>query len=216
MEARDSASSSRASSQNCMAEKLVFPLNLGRVVSDPASSSTLGPMSDAVSGTFAFYVKCRRATQPTDKLTLQNAAQLGQSRLPSPVKARNPRADGSTMSTPLSIRQGSQHRDDPLNFRVLLVEDNLVNRKRTPHSVHVFMLTVNKRKYLANSYERPDVQCTLRTMVKKHWTFWNGLICGTSILMAKLLMSSLWTWRCRLWGDFSVPDESGSCRVRVS
>ena len=168
MEARVSVFSSRASSQNCMAERLVFPLNLGRVVSDPASSTKLSPMSDPVSGTFAFYVKCRRAAQPTDKLSLQNAAQLGQPRLPSPIKARNPRTSGSTKSTTLSIRQGSQRRDDPLNFQVLLVEDNLVNRKRTPLAFHVFMLTLNKRKYLANSYKRPDVPCTLRTMVKKH------------------------------------------------
>ena len=163
MEARDSVYSFRASSQNCMAEKLVFPLKLERVVSDPAYSTKLSPLSDVL-GTFAFYVKCRRASPPTDTLTLQNAAQLGQ-RLSSPNKARN------SKSTSLSIRQGSPHKADTSNFRVLLVEDNLVNRKRTASTVHVLRLTVNKRKYLANSFKRPDVPCMLRTMVKKHWIF---------------------------------------------
>ena len=180
-----------------MAEKSVFPLNLARVVSDSTSPTKLSSISDLLSGTFAFYVKCRRAAPPTDRLTLQNAAQLGQPRLPSPTKARNPRPSGSTFSTNLSIGQGSQRRDDPSGFQVLLVEDNLVNRKRTLPSILVFMLTVNKRKYSANSYKRSDVLCTLRTMAKKHWTFWNGLICGTSILMVKLLMSSSWISKCQ-------------------
>ena len=153
-----------------MAEKLVFSPKLARVVSDPASSTQLSAISNVL-GTFAFYVKCRRAAPPTDKLTLQNAALLGQPRLPSPTKARNPQTRGSTKSTTLSIRQGSPHRDDTSKFRVLLVEDNLVNRKHTAPSIHKLMLTVNKRKYLASSYKRPDVPCMLRTMVKKHWTF---------------------------------------------
>ena len=169
MEARDSVFSSRASLQNCTAERLVFSLKLARVVSDPAPLTKLSPMSDVL-GTFAFYVKCRRAAPPTDKLILQNAAQLGQPRLPSPTKARNPRTRGLTKSTTLSVIQGSPHRDETSNFRVLLVEDNLVNRKRTAPSIHVLMLTANKRKYLANSYKRPDVPCMLRTTVKKHWT----------------------------------------------
>ena len=170
MEARDSVFSSRASSQNCMVEKLVFSLKLARVVSDPASSTKLSPLSDVL-GTFAFYVKCRRVTPPTDTLTLQNAAQLGSPRLPSPNKARIPRTRGSPKSTTLSIGQGSPHKADTSHFRVLLVEDNLVNRKRTASSIHVLRLTVNKRKYLANSYKRPDVPCMLRIMVKKHWIF---------------------------------------------
>lgn len=132
MEARDSVFSFRVSSPNCMAAKSVFPLRPGRAVSDLALSIKLSFGAEPVLGTFAFYVKGRRASPPAEKTTQQIEAQPGKCRPTSPIKARKSQIDNSTESTSLPLRQGSQSKVALRNFRVLLVEDNLVNRRCCP------------------------------------------------------------------------------------
>ena len=47
-------------------------------------------------------------------------------------KARRPKSDGLSGSPSQPIRRGNQSEEDPPKIQVLLVEDNLVNRKGSP------------------------------------------------------------------------------------
>lgn len=142
MEVRDSVFSSRANSQNCMAAKSVFPPRLERAVSDLALSSHRISEAESVSGTFAFYVKGRRASPPAEKLNQQTEAQPGELRPTSPIKTPRLQKDELTKSTSLPKPEGSQDKEDSPKLQVLLVEDNLVNRRCLSSFFNSFALTV--------------------------------------------------------------------------
>lgn len=126
-----------------MVVKSVFSLSLARAVRDVALSTKLRSRTDPVLGTFAFYVKGRRASPPAERMTPQIEAQPGKLRPTSPSKAQKSQTDGSSKSTSLPIIQASQTKDDSPNFQVLLVEDNLVNRQRLQSPFNQLALTVD-------------------------------------------------------------------------
>lgn len=116
--------SSHASSQNYMVAKLGFFLRLGRVVCEmPSTERRCGLKS--VLGTFAFYIKGRRASPPAGEMTLQAEAQRVAIRPRTPLKSNI--SPSSSPSQPK--RHGDQSKEDSPKFQVLLVEDNLVNRR---------------------------------------------------------------------------------------
>ena len=143
MEAQDSAFSFRESSQNCMAAKLDFFLRLERAVSDLTFSRKLNSGAELVAGTFAFYVKGRRASPPAEKMTQQNGAHSGNPHQTSPMKTPKSLTNRSSGSTSLPVTKGGQNREDPPKFQVLLVEDNLVNRGCLPSPFKPLALTMN-------------------------------------------------------------------------
>lgn len=143
MEVQDSVFSFRESSQNCMAAKSVFPLRLERAVSDLAFSRKLSSRAEPVLGTFAFYVKGRRASPPAEKMTQENGALSGNPHQTSPTKTPKSLTNGSSGSTSLPVTKGGQSREDPPKFQVLLVEDNLVNRRCLPSPFKPLALTMN-------------------------------------------------------------------------
>ena len=146
MEARDSAFSFRASSQSCTVVRSVFSLRLERAVSSLALSTDVEVGAQHVLGTFAFYIKGRRASPPKEKAIQQIEAQTPKPPMTSPIKAERSQTHGSTRSSELAITQGRQGKDGSPKLSVLLVEDNLVNRGCFPlrfHPPHPRALTVN-------------------------------------------------------------------------
>lgn len=90
----------------------------------------IGLFSEAGRGsTFAFYVKGRRASPPAEKMTQQIEAQPGGLRPTSPIKAQTSQKGGPSKSQSLPVNEGNQDKEDLPKFKVLLVEDNLVNQK---------------------------------------------------------------------------------------
>ena len=87
-----------------------------------------------VLGTFAFFVKGRRAFPPTEEMTKQAAAELATLKPTSPVRVQRSKTVGLPESPGQPIRHGDQSEQGSPKFRVLLVEDNLVNRKDLPSS----------------------------------------------------------------------------------
>lgn len=141
-----------------MVAKLVFSLRLEKAVSGRALSMKLSSGAERASGTFAFYVKGRRASPPAEKGTLSPT---------SLIKAKKSQTLGPSESTNLPTNQGDQSKENQPNFQVLLVEDNLVNRGCLPSSFDQLVLTVDQRKFSANSYRKLGVLCMLQTTVKK-------------------------------------------------
>ena len=82
-----------------------------------------------VSGTFAFYIKGKRASPPAGATTQQAEAQNVTFRPKSLDKAQRSESDGLPGFPGQPIRRGDQSKEDPPNTQVLLVEDNIVNRK---------------------------------------------------------------------------------------
>lgn len=150
-----------------MAAKLVFFLRLEGAVSYLALSMNMNPVAEPVLGTFAFYVKGRRASPPAEKMTQQIEAQPGGLRPTSPIKAQTSQKGGPSKSQSLPVNEGNQDKEDLPKFKVLLVEDNLVNRSCLPPTLDVLALTVDQRKSLVNSYRKRDVLCTLRITAKR-------------------------------------------------
>lgn len=78
----------------------------------------------SVSGTFAFYVKGRRAVPPAEDLAQRNGFD-GAQLTPSKKANSKPVDEASAKASP--ARHGADTKDE--NYEVLLVEDNLVNQK---------------------------------------------------------------------------------------
>lgn len=145
MEARDSVFSFRASSQNCTGVRSVFSLRLERAVSSLALSTNLNVGAEPVLGTFAFYVKGRRASPPKEKMIQQIEAQIRKPQMTSPIKAERSQTHGSarSSSSKLPIAQGRQSKDGSPKLSALLVEDNQVNRGYFPSHFYPRALTVS-------------------------------------------------------------------------
>lgn len=79
-------------------------------------------------GTFAFYVKGRRASPPAEKAMQQLETQSADCRTASPIKPQRSQTDVPTKVASQSVTHSSQNKGDSESFQVLLVEDNLVNR----------------------------------------------------------------------------------------
>lgn len=124
--------SSHASSQNFMVARSGFFLRLGRVVSKmPSIGRRRGLKS--VLGTFAFYIKGRRASPPAGEMTLQAEAQRVAIRPRTPLKSKiNP------SNLPSQPTRHDQSKEDSPKYEVLLVEDNLVNRRYSPPLPNAF------------------------------------------------------------------------------
>lgn len=139
MEAPDSVFSSRASSQNCTAVRSVFSLRPGRAVSRLALSTKLESRAEPVLGTFAFYVKGRRASPPKETSTKQIETQARKLRQTSSTKPTRSQKHGLA---DVPTTEDSQSKENLPDFSVLLVEDNLVNRGSRPSRSSPWALTV--------------------------------------------------------------------------
>ena len=129
--------SSHASSQSFMVAKLGFSLRLERVVSEMPSIARRRELK-SILGTFAFYVKGRRASTPAGETTQQAEGQRVAYRPRTPLKSKiNALSDSPSQPT----GHGDQSKEDPPKFQVLLVEDNLVNRRDPPLLSNAFQLT---------------------------------------------------------------------------
>ena len=116
-----------------MVARLVCPLRLEKAVSDLALSTGLRFGPEPLLGTFAFYVKGRRASPPFEKMTQQSETQTGNYRRTSPTKVQRSQTSGSSNPVRLPTIQSKQRdKEDQTKFHVLLVEDNLVNRRDLP------------------------------------------------------------------------------------
>lgn len=117
--------SSHASLQNFMVAKLGFSLRLEKAVSGIPPIGRRCELKSTL-GTFAFYVKGRRASTPAGEITQQVERQSIAYRPRTPLKSKtNPLSDSPRQPT----GHGDQSEEDQPNFQVLLVEDNLVNRR---------------------------------------------------------------------------------------
>ena len=86
-------------------------------------------VAKSISGTFAFYIKGKRASPPAGAMSQQAEARPVTFQPKSLDKARRSESDGLSGSPSQPIRRGNQSKEDPPKIQVLLVEDNLVNRK---------------------------------------------------------------------------------------
>ena len=80
-------------------------------------------------GTFDFYFIGKRASTPAGALTQQADTQSAHFGPQPPDRIVRPKADVVPTSSSQAARQGGQSNNDPPKFQVLLVEDNLVNRR---------------------------------------------------------------------------------------
>lgn len=86
-------------------------------------------------GTFAFYVKGRRASPPTEENTKQTETQ--------PDKVQGLKNPALLESSSQRTGHSGQSKEDSPKFDVLLVEDNLVNRRSLPLVLTPFALTMD-------------------------------------------------------------------------
>lgn len=100
-------------------------------------------VAKSISGTFAFYIKGKRASPPAGAMTQQAEARPVTFRPTSLDKARRSESDGLSGSPSQPIQLVNQGKDDPRKIQVLLVEDNIVNRKDLPTLPDLFGLTID-------------------------------------------------------------------------
>ncbi|KAH6878716.1 hypothetical protein BKA58DRAFT_355050 [Alternaria rosae] len=105
----------------------------------------IGVSSEAGKGsTFAFYVKCRRSSEPQEALEVlptpsmsrkvSNAKDKGKRELPAPSKIATKIKDFATMPAKDSV--ASKAKPKRRELKVLIVEDNLVNQKVLQRQLH--------------------------------------------------------------------------------
>lgn len=99
-------------------------------------------VAKSISGTFAFYIKGKRASPP-GAMTQQAEARPVTLRPKSLDKARRSESDGLSGSPSQPIQLINQGKDDPRKIQVLLVEDNIVNRKDLLTLPDLFGLTID-------------------------------------------------------------------------
>ena len=92
-------------------------------------------------GTFAFFIKGRRASPPDGPMKQQGEAQRVTLRPTSPDKAQRSKIKKLPDSSSQPVKYGDQSKESSLKFQVLLVEDNLVNRRDFPPVFNLFALT---------------------------------------------------------------------------
>jgi len=105
----------------------------------------IGVSSEAGKGsTFAFYVKCRRSSEPQEALEVlptpsmsrkvSNAKDKGKRELPAPSKIATKIKDFATI--PAKDGDASKPKPKKRELKVLIVEDNLVNQKVLQRQLH--------------------------------------------------------------------------------
>ena len=101
-----------------------------------------GEGAKASLGTFAFFIKGRRASPPAGPMKQQGEAQRVTFRPTSPDKAQRSKIKGLPDSPSQPVKYGDQSKESTPKFQVLLVEDNLVNRTDFPPAFNLYALTV--------------------------------------------------------------------------
>ena len=115
-----------------MAAKLGFVQSQERAVSclcGPKAAMEMRSGAKSVLGTFAFYIKGRRASPPKEETAKQADAERPTLKSLSPIKAQRSKTVGIHESPSQPVHPSDQSEQASPQFKVLLVEDNLVNRR---------------------------------------------------------------------------------------
>jgi hypothetical protein len=189
----------------------------------------IGVSSEAgVGSTFAFYVKCRRSSEPQETLDVlpsssisrkvSNAKDKGRAELPGLPKIAPKIKDFATVPSKEGV--ASKAKPQKRELKVLIVEDNLGMSSAFPMMLFSRTNLLQSTKKSSNASSKTTASPRkLQTTAAKPSKRSNRPPTGPHPLPLQLLTtypSSSWTRRCPSWTAYSVPPGSGNWSKKAS